>query len=397
MILLLSQDSWEVTTEEVLDWIEALGGEAIRLNGEDLNGSEPFAMHYRTDGAEMVIQVDGRVIRPEEIGAVWWRRWHTYRNLAFVDRANDPQLAHEMRQHLVEELRATTRTLEILLGHAPWLSAPHERRVSKLEMLRRASLAGLEIPATLVTNDREALRAFMERHGRVIAKSVAEGRTFMHADTRYPMYTVEVRLEDVERAPPRFFPSLVQEHLSKAFEIRTFYLDGECHSMGIFSQGDAQTATDFRRYNQRRPNRNVPYRLPADVEAAVKRFMESVPLSTGSIDLVRTPDGQHVFLEVNPAGQFRMVSEPCNYRLEKRVAEYLIRKDRDAQREFAQPVSAGASAGAGARRGAPAHVPAPHGGNGARPAVRVGPQPAPQVPGVHVLPVREANFPLLPG
>jgi D-alanine-D-alanine ligase-like ATP-grasp enzyme len=57
--------------------------------------------------------------------------------------------------------------------------------------------------------------------------------------------------------------------------------------------------------------------------------MEELPLTTGSLDFIRTPGGRHVFLEVNPAGQFAMVSLPCNYRLEKRVAEYLIRRDAD--------------------------------------------------------------------
>ena len=51
-------------------------------------------------------------------------------------------------------------------------------------------------------------------------------------------------------------------------------------------------------------------------------------MKTGSLDLVRTPDGRHVFLEVNPGGQFGMMSEPCNYHLEREVAQYLLRKDR---------------------------------------------------------------------
>ncbi|HEY0036114.1 MAG TPA: hypothetical protein VGB66_05465, partial [Longimicrobium sp.] len=59
---------------------------------------------------------------------------------------------------------------------------------------------------------------------------------------------------------------------------------------------------------------------------------ESLEMRTGSIDLIRTRDGRHVFLEVNPAGQFGMVSHPCNYGLEKKVAEYLIRMDADAAR-----------------------------------------------------------------
>ena len=34
-------------------------------------------------------------------------------------------------------------------------------------------------------------------------------------------------------------------------------------------------------------------------------------LNTGSIDLIKTKSGDYVFLEVNPVGQFSMVSFPC--------------------------------------------------------------------------------------
>jgi hypothetical protein len=54
--------------------------------------------------------------------------------------------------------------------------------------------------------------------------------------------------------------------------------------------------------------------------------ISSVELSTGSLDLVRCPDGRFVFLEVNPVGQFGMISQPCNYRLEKEVAAHLLRR-----------------------------------------------------------------------
>jgi len=46
-------------------------------------------------------------------------------------------------------------------------------------------------------------------------------------------------------------------------------------------------------------------------------------LNSGSIDILVTPNNEYVFLEVNPVGQFGMVSQPCNYYLEKRIAERL--------------------------------------------------------------------------
>ena len=55
--------------------------------------------------------------------------------------------------------------------------------------------------------------------------------------------------------------------------------------------------------------------------------MKSLDLKTGSIDMILTPEGDYYFLEVNPVGQFSMTSSPCNYNLEKRIAEYLMKYD----------------------------------------------------------------------
>jgi len=139
-----------------------------------------------------------------------------------------------------------------------------------------------------------------------------------------------VREDAVAALPETVLPTLLQAMVDKAWEVRAFYLAGELHAMAIFSQHDQQTAVDFRRYNRTRPNRAVPYRLPGEVQEQLRALMRELQMDTGSLDLVRTPDGRHVFLEVNPAGQFGMVSHRCNYRLEKKVAEHLIERSRDA-------------------------------------------------------------------
>jgi hypothetical protein len=61
---------------------------------------------------------------------------------------------------------------------------------------------------------------------------------------------------------------------------------------------------------------------------AIGSLMRDLCLDTGSIDLICTSSGRIVFLEVNPVGQFGMVSKPCNYKLEHRLAEHLAAKAR---------------------------------------------------------------------
>jgi ATP-GRASP peptide maturase of grasp-with-spasm system len=120
-----------------------------------------------------------------------------------------------------------------------------------------------------------------------------------------------------------FFPSLVQNYVPKKYELRIFFLDNKFYTMAIFSQKDNQTNVDFRNYNDEKPNRTVPYKLPKEIENSLHLLMNKLDLNCGSIDMIVTPKNEYVFLEVNPVGQFGMVSYPCNYNLEKKIAEYL--------------------------------------------------------------------------
>jgi ATP-GRASP peptide maturase of grasp-with-spasm system len=356
MILIFSQAQLEPTTEEVMDWIERLGGRPVRLNGEDLDG-----------GAALVLTLDGRAggrswlrIAPtspaatagatagaapvalplDEVKAVWFRRWLALRRhettgllaaapaevdgAAAGDSRRSEQLEYHLRRHLTLELRKLSDALFARFGDRPWLNHPGRASPAKLDVLARASRLGLATPDTLVTTEREELRRFCARHGTVITKPVGEAEPLPDAGRRHFMYTAALDLEAVARLPERFPPSLFQERLEKTYELRVFYLDGACYAMAIFSQGDAQTRIDFRNYNHQRPNRSVPYRLQPATAEMLDRLMRELDLDCGSIDLIRTPDQREVLLEINPVGQFGMVSKPCNYHLERKVAEHLM-------------------------------------------------------------------------
>ena len=105
-----------------------------------------------------------------------------------------------------------------------------------------------------------------------------------------------------------------------------FYLDGVFYSSAIFSQNDEQTKIDFRNYNESNPNRVLPFNMPKTEEAKFRKLMKALNLNSGSLDIIVTKDGEYVFLEVNPVGQFTQVSFPCNYYLEKQMAISLSKR-----------------------------------------------------------------------
>ena len=52
--------------------------------------------------------------------------------------------------------------------------------------------------------------------------------------------------------------------------------------------------------------------------------MNLLNYKTGSIDMLLDSAGNYYFLEINRIGQFGMVSIPCNYNIEKKIANTLF-------------------------------------------------------------------------
>ena len=128
--------------------------------------------------------------------------------------------------------------------------------------------------------------------------------------------------------PTKFSPSLFQGYIEKEYELRIFFLDDSFYSMVIFSQSNEKTKIDFRNYDIEKPNRVCPYSLPKKIERKITKLMNTIGLNTGSIDMIKSTDGNYYFLEVNPSGQFGMTGIPCNYDLYEKVASYLIKNSK---------------------------------------------------------------------
>jgi len=332
---MLSRRLGESTTETVTDWLERLGGRYFRLNVEDLQYPSSFSyepldgvlrIHDHFTRAEQTIKLD-------EVRVVWYRRWSYFGKYCknHVDAVYDqPHKQYELADYLSQEMNAVGKAIFAGLRSAHWLSDAHTSKTDKMMMLMRAKEVGLDVPATIIATTRDAMIEFAGRHERVITKALGLGGYISGLqDHSVAAYTSTVSEDTLRDQPPVFFPSLMQATVDKAYELRCFVLGDEVHSMAIFSQGDSQTSVDFRRYNRDTPNRTVPYQLAAPVRDKLLALFRALGLDTGSADLIRTRDGRYVFLEINPIGQFGMVSIPCNYGLEEKVARHLIAHDKN--------------------------------------------------------------------
>jgi glutathione synthase/RimK-type ligase-like ATP-grasp enzyme len=181
---------------------------------------------------------------------------------------------------------------------------------------------GLNVPQTIITNGAEQLRNFVPSTNK-ISKTIGEIITEVNTEKK-SVTQFRTKKVDLNIIPEFFFPSLFQERLIKQFEIRSFIIKKRIYSMAILSQADENTKDDFRNYDTSKKIRYVPFKLPNEIVSKLFKLSKLLKLSTCSVDLVKCTSGNIYFLEVNPIGQFGMVSEPCNYYIERQIAKEIL-------------------------------------------------------------------------
>lgn len=313
-----------------------MGVPCRRINGADLIGLSGFSISLSSK--RPAFKWSGCDLNVDDVSVVWVRRWMDFAYFNSMELPDVPErsqgLSGEIGSYRQSEFRGLSHYFFNLLKDKPSLGSwfYSGKDPSKARQLLLAAEAGLAVPDTIVTDSRSRLEAFINDYPKVICKNISEIGFFRFANRGSATYTAVIDKKDLADIPDTFYPSLFQEAIEKQFEIRVFVLGDELYSMAIFSSDDSQTEVDFRRYNYVNPNRTVPIDLPQTVCEKVKEFMRKAELETGSLDLILSRTGEYYFLEVNPGGQFSMVSIPCNYHLEKKMAEYLLNKSTHAQR-----------------------------------------------------------------
>jgi glutathione synthase/RimK-type ligase-like ATP-grasp enzyme len=226
-------------------------------------------------------------------------------------------------------VRESTAALDCFLDslhEARWVNELECERAAenKQRQLRLAARAGLRVPRTLVTNDPGAARQFFaETEGQTVAKLLRPLTVSMDAAQPF-IYTNRVREEDLAGAEAlRHSPMVFQELIPKACELRVAWVAGQAFAGALDASGTSRGHTDWRRAA---PGdcRWQQVQLPVEVSSGLQTLMSELGLLFGAVDLICTPSGEHVFLEVNPSGEWGMLERDLGLPISEAIAEALL-------------------------------------------------------------------------
>jgi ATP-GRASP peptide maturase of grasp-with-spasm system len=316
---------YDISTSNVIQWLQYFNQEVVRINSDDnifkLVSIEENEILFKNS-------ITNKVYNLFDAKSCWWRRNGISKN-TFTNYINEKlifdnlnltslikgsgNILIEETEHLKEYIYAKIyENCKINIGKPLF-------NLNKLKVLDIAKKNGLKVPKyKIFTNTKQVLEL------QSVTKAISNGIYKIITNNSFYSYTEKLDLSKLKNKSIDIFPSLQMELIEKKLEVRCFFIDGHFFSMAIFSQSSEQTKIDFRKYNNIKPNKTEPFLLPFEIENKLKNTFKDLNLNCGSIDLIIDNDDNYFFLEINPVGQYGMVSDPCNYDLDKLIAKYLI-------------------------------------------------------------------------
>ena len=224
--------------------------------------------------------LQGRTVDFADVEAVYWR---SYYGVALAD-LPDPEQSYIAQN----DTRSLFESLLITLP-ARWVNGWQAYRLhqTKPVQLARVASLGVPVPATCLGNNPQAVRAFLERHPRSVFKPVQGGA---HTRRVTPEHLTDEGLSRLAYAPVT-----IQEEVS-GVDVRVFVAG--CRVLAC------QVETDHLDFRDDPNPRIQAVELPDDVADRCLRVAEALELVWTGLDLRRTPEGIHVFLEANPSPMF---------------------------------------------------------------------------------------------
>lgn len=325
MVLIISTNG-EKTTQKVIEWLYFSNIKFIRINDNDFFQTEDFSF-FNADIEN--ISIEQFNLKLKLFNIIW------YRKFGFFNAAKEVQyLKNKVESNLMGIIKTEyygllNSFISLLPPENLFIPNPKSLPINKFFTLKCAHQAGLNIPNSIICNNKADLRLFKKKNNRIICKALDKSQVIGVNEKLFAMFTQEVTDEVIDNLEEYFFPSLTQELIEKKYEIRSFYFLGKFFSMAIFSQKDKDTEIDYRNYNLEKPNRISCYSLPKEVEEKTANLMKQMNLNTGSIDFIKSKNNEYYFLEINPLGQFDFVSVYCNYYLDKMLSVSFQKKLED--------------------------------------------------------------------
>ncbi|MFJ8443732.1 ATP-grasp ribosomal peptide maturase [Kitasatospora griseola] len=281
----------DVTADLVLHILAERQVPVVRLDpGVDLHAGAALTATYRTGGQGGTLHTPSRELDLTEVRSVWMRRPSPFQG--------PNGLGEQDRRFAGSQATWGVGGILASLPGAHYLNHPWNNRAAEYKpaQLATAQRSGFAVPHSLITNDPDRAREFIDRQpGGVVYKPLWNTPYQVDGQARH-VWVREVRTHEITGAVAAC-PHLFQALVEKAFDARVTAVGNRLFAVRIDSPD-----LDWRQRQSRMEC--TPIDVPAPVARSVLAYLTAHRLAFGAFDFAVTATGDWCFLECNPNGQW---------------------------------------------------------------------------------------------
>ncbi|WP_328503427.1 ATP-grasp ribosomal peptide maturase [Streptomyces sp. NBC_00457] len=309
--VLVATEAFDLTADMVITELNRKGIPVVRFNpadiGRDLTVSAQFGVCPTLVAGQL--RTTSRTADLEHVRAVYWRRpvWPAFENLE----ADDARFA-------AAQVRCGLGGILYALDGPLWLNHPLREAAAdyKPAQLALAQRLGLKVPPTIVTNDPDAAREFIQEHGQVIYKTL-RWTPYERDGIGLTSWAEPVSSDEITEAV-RVTPHLFQARVVKTADLRVLLVGERVFAVRIDSG-----LLDWRKDYSALTYHVVD--LPDRLTKTLRAYLDHYGLTSGSFDLAVDRAGEPHWLELNPNGQWGWLEENTGLPMAAAFADLLTR------------------------------------------------------------------------
>lgn len=294
----------------------------IRINTEDI--ATNLTLTIRPDRGESFLHIldSNKSFSLDQITSVWYRKPEPT-NLGHL------KITDATLDYIEAEFNEILMGIYALLTDKLWINDPFKTRIAqrKLLQLQIAKKVGFRTPDTLVSNNEAVVLGFAKEHDWDIAlKSLGALNVTNYQNEKlaqqFGIFTRRVNRDELFAVKSTIsnLPTLYQSYIKKKFELRITCVGKQIFGCKIDSQSSDKNKEDMRFDLQSAKHEVFDC---SEIAEKLLKYLDHFNLNFGCFDIAVDENGEYIFFECNPNGQWLWVEHQTGLKISEAIAELL--------------------------------------------------------------------------
>lgn len=201
-----------------------------------------------------------------------------------------------------------------------WVSKPTaiKRASNKLLQILIAKKIGFAVPETIFSTDSVAIEGLRARVGDIVMKPLGRPFASINGIPSWFFATVIPAAQTMDYEGLGLTPMIFQQLIHKLFDLRVTVIGNQVFGCKIVSD-----QVDWRTAQSKPETLYTPFELDNSIAEKCLLMNKQLGLNFGAYDFACSKEGEYVFLEINPNGQWGFVEDKTGLPLSKAMEELL--------------------------------------------------------------------------